>query len=92
MILGVLQAVTFESKQVQLEKGDILLLYTDGVTEAESTDGEFFGDERLHTLLREAKEKSSDEIVELLLHQIRMFTGLRHFNDDVSLVVMRITE
>ncbi|HTY20661.1 MAG TPA: SpoIIE family protein phosphatase, partial [Geobacteraceae bacterium] len=47
LILGVRREVTFEEKSIQLQRGDILLLYTDGITEASNPAGDFFGTERL---------------------------------------------
>lgn len=92
LILGIKRDVAFEEQQVRLEVGDVLLLYTDGVTEAEGPDGTFFGEERLCAVLGEHQALSPKEIIDSVLHQVRMFTGVRNFNDDVSLVVMRVEE
>jgi len=73
-----------------LNSGDILLLYTDGITEAENREGAFFGEERLCAILNEHNEMSPQEIIETLLDQARIFTGQQNFKDDVSLVVMKI--
>jgi len=65
-------------------------MYTDGLTEAANADGELFGEERLCQLLEASETLPPAEIIESLLNQIRLFTGNRHFNDDVSLVVLKI--
>jgi Na+/proline symporter len=90
LILGIRKWVDFEEKQVQLYPGDVLLLYTDGITEAESQDGEFFGEERLAALFAEYHHLAPEQIINNLLQQIRLFAGVHHFNDDVSLVVMQV--
>ena len=90
LILGVKRNVQFEEKQNRLQQGDLLLLYTDGVTEAENHDGRFFGEERLCGLLNEFHALSPEQIIDNLLHQVRLITGVQNFNDDVSLVVMRV--
>jgi len=90
LILGIKPEVTFEEKQTRLHPGDILLLYTDGITEAESRDGEFFGEERLCTILNENGHLNPQEIISTLLDQVRIFTGMQNFKDDVSLVIMKI--
>ncbi len=90
LILGVRPTVTFDQEQVDMLSGDLLLLYTDGITEAENDQGEFFGDERLCALLDEFHALAASEIREQMLHQVRLFTGIHHFKDDVSLVIMRI--
>ena len=90
LIFGVKQTVEFEEKKTLLKKGDVLLMYTDGLTEAANADGELFGEERLCQLLEASETLPPAEIIESLLNQIRLFTGNRHFNDDVSLVVLKI--
>ncbi len=90
LILGIRKQVTFEEKQIQLQPGDLLLLYTDGLTEAENAVGEFFGTERLCALLQQNFTLSTAEIIDLLLRQGRLFAGFQHFKDDVTLVVMRV--
>jgi len=47
LIFGIKENIIFEQKVIRLESGDVLLLYTDGIIEAENTDIEFFGTERL---------------------------------------------
>ena len=90
LILGIKQNVVFEERQVHLGPGDILLLYTDGVTEAETPDGAFFGEDRLCSLLREYRTLPPKQIVADILDQVRLFTGQHSFNDDISLVIMKI--
>lgn len=90
LILGIKTNVVFEEKQVELQSGDILLLYTDGLTEAENHEGAFFGEERLCVILNENNHLPPQDIVNTLLDQGRMFSGQQNFKDDVSLVVMKI--
>ncbi|HXV20677.1 MAG TPA: SpoIIE family protein phosphatase [Desulfuromonadales bacterium] len=92
LILGVKRNVVFEEKQVLLHPGDILLLYTDGITEAENGEGEFFGEGRLCSLVQELRHLSPAGLLEELLYQVRLFAGGRSFTDDVTLVVMRVEE
>ena len=90
LIFGIRKEVEFEEKQAQLEPGDILLLYTDGIIEAEDNNNEFFGIERLSRLVQECDQLSPQELIDRVMNQVRIFTGLRHFNDDISLVVMKV--
>lgn len=89
LILGVKKDVTFEQKTTQLAPGDLLLLYTDGITEAERSDNEFFGDMRLMSLLESCAELSPDKAIEKILEQVRLFTGSHNFHDDISLVLIK---
>jgi len=90
LILGVKRKVDFEEKQTQLREGDILLLYTDGITEAASPSGELFGEERLCTLLGECHGMTPHQIVDHLLMRVRAFSGAQSLTDDVSLVIMKV--
>ncbi len=90
LIFGIKQQVEFEQRSTILAANDILLLYTDGIIEAEDHDGEFFGLDRLGKLLQECGNLTPQEIIDEVMNQVRIFTGLRHFNDDISLVVMKI--
>lgn len=90
LIFGIHKDIIFEQKSTQLEPGDILLLYTDGIIETENTDEIFFGQERLNNLLAEGNQSTPQELIDQILTQVRLFTGYRHFNDDVTLVVMKV--
>jgi len=90
LILGVKRKVAYEEKQVQLEAGDMLLLYTDGITEAVNPAGEFFGEERLCALLEECRSLSPQELIDRALDRVRSFVGAPSFVDDISMVVMRV--
>ncbi|MBI2355066.1 MAG: SpoIIE family protein phosphatase [Deltaproteobacteria bacterium] len=90
LVLGVKRDVAFEEKQVRLQPGDILLLYTDGITETENPAGAFFGEERLCALIGEYHALPPPQIIDNLLNQVRLFAGTRNLVDDISLVIMRI--
>ncbi len=92
LIFGVKENVAFEEKQRHLNPGDVLILYTDGVTEAENSSGDFFGEERLKDLLQENHGLSADDLLEKLYHQLRIFTGSNAFNDDVTVLILKIME
>jgi len=91
MIFGIRPDIRFEEKKRHLNPGDVILLYTDGVTEAENSAGEFFGDERLAQLLQENHMIAAEDLVEMLFHQLRIFTGSTTFRDDVSVLVLKTT-
>jgi Na+/proline symporter/serine phosphatase RsbU (regulator of sigma subunit) len=92
LIFGIKQEVVFEQKSTKLEPGDTLLLYTDGIIEAEDSSGEFFGIERLGKLIEECDHMPPQDLIDRIMDQVRIFTGLRHFNDDITLVVMKVIE
>lgn len=93
-LLGVMCDAEFDQTSVQLEKGDVLLMYTDGVIDALNYAGERYGRERLaESLLRHAAQHSSAEELSLqVLWDVRRFAGFRIRTDDFTLVVVRVVE
>ncbi len=89
LIFGVKRNIVFEKRETTLEAGDVLLLYTDGITEAEDSQRNFFGEDRLRQLFEELHHLPPQQIIDELLRQVRLFTGVQQFNDDVSLVVLQ---
>jgi sigma-B regulation protein RsbU (phosphoserine phosphatase) len=87
MILGVLEEETWLQGSLQLAPGDALVLYTDGLTEAQDVQGSFFGQERLLALLRAHRGHSAEEIRGALLRSLDDFTGDAVQGDDLALVV-----
>jgi sigma-B regulation protein RsbU (phosphoserine phosphatase) len=78
---------------VRLARGDRLVLYTDGVSEARNPAGEFYGEEGLMAALRRADPGlSARELTELLRGEIQAFSGGGELEDDMTLVVVRIPE
>ncbi len=90
LILGVKREVLFEEKSMQLQKGDILLLYTDGITEACNPSGEFFGTERLCAILSKGSSEQPEQVVETVLREVTDFIGSSLAEDDISMVVMKV--
>lgn len=72
----------------QMESGDILLLYTDGVIECEDPGGDEFGIERLCALLVENHERSSREIVDAVLADLGRFSAGAAQSDDITLIAI----
>ncbi len=91
LILGVKNEVIFEEKSLSLEKGDMVLLYTDGITEAQNKQGEFFGVERLTDLFVAHSESSPQCVIDMVVKELRDFCQSSSFNDDISMVVLKIT-
>jgi hypothetical protein len=89
LIIGVKKDFPYEQESLKLEEGDVLLLYTDGVIEAENDQHEFFGDQRLESLLREHCRLPPQELIDHIVEQVRLFAGHHSFQDDVSLIVMK---
>jgi sigma-B regulation protein RsbU (phosphoserine phosphatase) len=90
--LGLLEGSEFDSKTFQLEIGDVLVMYTDGLTEAENPGRELWGPERLETLLRGSRGLTPEQIVGRILDQVSAFVGKGPQKDDMTLVVIGVKE
>ncbi len=92
LALGVDEGPVFERVtrdfETAFEAGDCLLLYTDGVNEAENKAGEEFGRERLHEAFREAAPQGSEAAVEALRDSLGRFVGGNRQMDDITLIVI----
>ncbi len=91
LILGVKKGVVFEQKKLVLEPEDVLLLYTDGVTEAQDKAGEFFGTSRLKELFAAHAQTPPQGIIESIVSELEAFCQSKSFHDDISLVVLKVT-
>jgi len=90
--IGIYAEVQFAATRFQLAKDDILVAYTDGITEAANTSGELWGQERLERLLRSCSRMAPNEIVERILAEVSEFANGEPQRDDVTLVVMKVQE
>jgi len=91
IMIGARENFNFISSSLTLGSGDLLILYTDGVTEAFSQNREQFGEERLLDLIKNlTRSVPAAEIVDLILSRVREFSGDSIYADDLTLVVLRI--
>jgi serine phosphatase RsbU (regulator of sigma subunit) len=88
MPLGMLEEATFEARSTQLESGDKIVVYTDGVLEAENRAGKFFGNKRLETLLRAEAGKTCTDLLAALFQAVEAFTEDVPQSDDITAVAM----
>jgi sigma-B regulation protein RsbU (phosphoserine phosphatase) len=87
-VLGVTEDFVFHEDRSNFGPGDLLLLYTDGVTDADKGQGEMFGEERLLDYVTRHSDKSPSDMVIGLQDEIRSFTGRHDFDDDLTIVAM----
>lgn len=90
LIIGVRKGEIFEEKKIQMQKGDILLLYTDGITEALNSADEQFGIARLCSSLNARHTESPQSIIDAIIMEVAAFTGTTAMEDDVTMIVMKV--
>jgi len=89
MILGAFSDIDPEERQVDMSPGDVLVLYTDGVTEARNREGAMFDDERLQDILKANPGANAQQIVDVIVNSARSFCGQTPQSDDITLLVIR---
>ena len=88
--LGVVPEVALMCAELVLEPGDLIVMYTDGVTEAFNPQDEEFGEERLMDYLQKHRNYPVREIIDGLIDEVRKFCGSRPQSDDITLVVVKV--
>ncbi len=90
MVLGVVDEIELEAKQIDLIPGDTLLLFTDGATEAINPINEEFGVDRLSELIRTNHHLEADKIIDVIKKEINEFAGGEPQFDDLTLLVLKV--
>jgi sigma-B regulation protein RsbU (phosphoserine phosphatase) len=89
--LGILEDSAYTVRSgIVLQPGDLILFLTDGVTEARTPDGTFFGEERALELVRAHRHESAREIVEHLYQAVGVFTRSEDQTDDITILVAKV--
>jgi len=88
-VLGILPDLTYDEQQDRLEVGDTLVVFSDGVTEAENPDGEEFGEKRLAEMVAGMREQPAAAIVKSVLESLEQWTAAAPAADDVTLVIAK---
>ena len=88
--IGALEDAQYTADTATLKAGDIIVLYTDGITEAENAQQDMYGEERLNEVIRACRKQPAAEIITTILESVRTFTGGFTQSDDITLMVIRV--
>ena len=89
LVMGLFSAVHYEVKKTKLDQGDLLVLYSDGVTEAVDSADIEFGEKGLAEFLAVRKSVRCEDIVNQLVEHMRKWRGTSSFADDFTIVLVR---
>jgi serine phosphatase RsbU (regulator of sigma subunit)/pSer/pThr/pTyr-binding forkhead associated (FHA) protein len=89
LVLGAFDFATFESQPLHLDNGDLLLVYSDGLTEAENPSGEMFGEERVKQVMRDHAADGAEKLHNAVLTAIQQFTQGHAQTDDITTVLVQ---
>jgi len=94
--LGMVRSMDYgklvETCEIRYEKGDIMLLYTDGITEAKNQRGDEFGYDRLAEALKEVTDKRASEIEKHVIDRLYEFSGTKDINDDYTSMTIKFNQ
>jgi sigma-B regulation protein RsbU (phosphoserine phosphatase) len=88
--IGLIEGFPFRREEVKLEPGDILLLYTDGITEATDHQGVLWGEDRLAEIIRQNPNSSAEQLIQKILKALKDHTDGSPLADDVTLVISKV--
>lgn len=90
VLLGAFDFVEYKPRQTRLNSGDVVVMYTDGVTEAVNNDNEMFGEDRLEELIKRNVSLSAEQIKQRILDEVLSFTRGLPQGDDITLIVLKM--
>lgn len=88
-VVGAFREALYDASCIALEPHDLLVCYTDGITEPENAYGEMFGEERLIELVHRHSTANPEEIIRLVFEAVRAWTGAPELHDDMTLLLAR---
>jgi sigma-B regulation protein RsbU (phosphoserine phosphatase) len=88
-VVGAFPFAKYEERTVQLEEGDIVVAYTDGIVEPENPYGEMFGEDRMKELILRNARAGSSEIIAKTMEAVNQWTGSSELQDDMTMIVAR---
>jgi len=91
-VVGLFSPITYDQAEIQIQPGDLLLAFTDGITEPENIYGEEFGEDRMLEVVRRALSGSPQILVEEIYRSVNDWTGSPELQDDMTLVVAKASE
>jgi sigma-B regulation protein RsbU (phosphoserine phosphatase) len=90
LVLACMENTEYNEEEIILEKGDLLFLYTDGITEARNSAREFFSEKRLLKVLKKNGGKMPKDLLDAMKKEIDGFTGTAEQEDDITMLAMKI--
>jgi sigma-B regulation protein RsbU (phosphoserine phosphatase) len=90
--LGISTDAVFKEHKKELSAGQIVVLFTDGIVEAQNRDKQFFGKERLQQVIRGNGHLGARQICDLIFDTVKTFLGSQPINDDLTVVVIKVID
>ncbi len=88
-LLGAFKDIKLDEREIQITPGDILVFFTDGITESRNVQGRFFGEEKLHEILKTYHGATAEQLTKKIMAEVLAFTGDTPQSDDLTLFVVK---
>ncbi|OGU71246.1 MAG: hypothetical protein A2V93_12775 [Ignavibacteria bacterium RBG_16_34_14] len=92
LIVGIMPGVPYEEETIPFHPGELLVIYSDGITEAMNNTEEEFGEQRLIDLILQNRNESPLKLIEIIIKNIQEFSGNQSQMDDITLVIIKRDE
>ena len=92
LIVGMMPSVPYEEETIPFNPGDLLVVYSDGITESMNAEEEEFGEQRFIDLILQNKNESPESLIEIIIKKVQEFSGCLTQADDVTLVIIKRNE
>jgi sigma-B regulation protein RsbU (phosphoserine phosphatase) len=89
LIVGIMAEAPYNSSLLQLEPGDLLVAFTDGISEPENAYDQEFGEDRLIEIVIRESARPAHEIIEIVMEEVVAWTGAGELQDDMTMLVAR---
>jgi phosphoserine phosphatase RsbU/P len=89
LIVGITPSIKYDEAKIKLKKNDMLVIFSDGITEAMNKDEEEFEEERLFKLIKSNKDKKAEELIELIFKEVNNFAKGQPQSDDMTMVILK---
>ena len=91
LVLGLMEDMPYNEYKLNLNPGDMIFLYTDGITEANNNYDGFYGEERLKTIINKHKDENLNEIIDEIIKDLDQFCNSQEQFDDMTMLLLRYT-
>ena len=88
MVVGMFEQATFDDQTIQLEPGDVLVAFSDGITEARNADGDEFGEGRLLSCVTSCRALAAAALLQRVFEAVHQFTVTGAQDDDLTVLVL----
>ncbi len=88
-VLGIMEEFPFQEDTISIDKGDLLVIYSDGVVEAMNEKGEQFSERRLAAVLQKSRNRPSRELIDRIVSAVKKHAGSYPQSDDITIVVVK---